>query len=50
MAQPSTYFLPSLCLDLPYVGVVNHENGQKSDANYLQDNLHPLRLSGLTTS
>ncbi len=48
MKQPFTNLI-SLSLDLPYVGVINHENPQKSIEDNLQDHLHTLRLSGLIT-
>jgi len=48
MEQLLTNFI-SLYLDLPYVGVVTHETRQKGVADYLQNNLHPLRLLGLAT-
>ncbi len=48
MEQPLTSFI-SFYLDLPYVGVVTHESSQESAEDYLQNNLHPLRLPGLTT-
>ena len=49
MEQPLTHFF-SLSLNLPYVGVVTHENSQKGVADYRQDNLNTSRLFGLTTS